>query len=325
VTVSETAPPDIHGAGRLIVFYTPAGVTASGTARTSGWDSRTTSCFYTPAGVTVSGTRACRTGSGTGRCFYTPAGVTVSGTLPRLRTLRPARTWLIRKGCLSEVREAESFCGHLRLRIRVALRHKHACVTLPSILAFPLVRSEVHLSGGTVNNQPNGEFSTWSIERLEAHAATLARGSKGLETVRVLAQSRVYHSDGDPHARLRWAKLSLTANQRVHGNSSWDRTRMLSQDFTLRTWIIEYLGPDDADADWNPEALAADSLAALTLDPGQAAAISKSWHALPVEQIAELRRHKILTAHLDTLIGYLQPGPATAQLSAWSQVRGRLP
>jgi hypothetical protein len=46
-------------------------------------------------------------------------------------------------------------------------------------LGLPAVRSEVHLSGDTVNDQPNGEFSTWSIERLEAHAATLARGGKG--------------------------------------------------------------------------------------------------------------------------------------------------
>ena len=44
---------------------------------------------------------------------------------------------------------------------------------------LPAVRSEVHLSGDTVNDQPNGEFSTWSIERLEAPPATLARGSKG--------------------------------------------------------------------------------------------------------------------------------------------------
>jgi hypothetical protein len=34
------------------------------------------------------------------------------------------------------------------------------------------------LSGDTVNDQPSGEFSAWSIERLEARAATLARGSK---------------------------------------------------------------------------------------------------------------------------------------------------
>lgn len=181
------------------------------------------------------------------------------------------------------------------------------------------------MSGDTVNDQPNGEFGTWSIERLEAHAATLARGSKGLETVRVLAQSHACQPDEDPHARLRWAKLSLAANRRAHGDSSWDQARMLSQAFMLRTWVIEHLGPDDGDTDWNPETLAADTLAALALDPSQAAAVSKSWDVLPVEQIAELRRHKLLTTHLDRLVCYLQPGPARGQLSAWSQVRGRLP
>ncbi|MGB6581705.1 MAG: hypothetical protein WBF34_27705 [Streptosporangiaceae bacterium] len=41
------------------------------------------------------------------------------------------------------------------------------------------------MSGDTVNDQPNGEFSTWSIERLEAHAATLARGGKGRGNARL--------------------------------------------------------------------------------------------------------------------------------------------
>jgi len=181
------------------------------------------------------------------------------------------------------------------------------------------------LSGDTVSDLPDGDLSAWTIERLEAHAAALAPGSKALETVRVLAQSHAYRSGEDPHARLRWARLSLDANRRAHGSGAWDRARMLSHDFMLRTWIIGHLGPDDADPNWSPEALAADTLAALTLDPGQAGTVPKSWHELPVEQIGELRRHKTLTAHLDTLIGYLQPGPARDQLSVWNQVRVRLP
>lgn len=181
------------------------------------------------------------------------------------------------------------------------------------------------MTGDTVSDLPNGELSAWTIERLEEHATTLAPGSKALETVRVLALSHAYGSGEDPRARLRWARLSLDANRRAHGSSAWDRTRMLSHDFMLRTWIIGHLGPDDADASWSPEALAVDTLAALTLDPGQAGTVSKSWHALPAEQIGELRRHKILTAHLDALIGYLQPGPARDQLSVWSQVRASLP
>ncbi|MFC0532050.1 hypothetical protein [Phytohabitans kaempferiae] len=45
---------------------------------------------------------------------------------------------------------------------------------------------------------------------------------------------------------------------------------MLAHNFALRTWIIEHLGPD-TDPDWDPESLAADTLAALTLDPTQLA------------------------------------------------------
>jgi hypothetical protein len=36
----------------------------------------------------------------------------------------------------------------------------------------------VHSSGDTVNDQPNGELSTWSTERLESHAATLAAAAR---------------------------------------------------------------------------------------------------------------------------------------------------
>jgi hypothetical protein len=83
--------------------------------------------------------------------------------------------------------------------------------------------------------------------------------------------------------------------------------------------------PDDADAARSPEALAADTLTALTLEPTQASSMAVSWRALPKEQIGELRRHKILTAHLEWLIGYLNPGPEKDQLIAWKKVRERLP
>jgi hypothetical protein len=45
-------------------------------------------------------------------------------------------------------------------------------------LGPPAARSEAHLSGDTVNDQPNGELSTWSTERLEArgHARRRSKG-----------------------------------------------------------------------------------------------------------------------------------------------------
>ncbi|MBG6136458.1 hypothetical protein [Longispora fulva] len=92
----------------------------------------------------------------------------------------------------------------------------------------------------------------------------------------------------------------------------------------LRTWIIEHLGPD-TDPDWNPATLAADTLAAFTFDLDQAGALSQGWHERPIEQIRELRDHKNLTAHLECLIGHLQPGPNTDLLAAWIEVRIHLP
>ena len=175
------------------------------------------------------------------------------------------------------------------------------------------------------HEQSSGDFTAWSIGQLEAHAATLAPGQMALETIRALAQSHAYQPSADQHMRRRWAKLSLYANARFHGEGPWDRARMFSHNFMLRTWVIEHLGPDNGDADWDPHAVAADTLAALTLEPSQARAIAASWPTLPIEQIGELRRHKNLTAHLDWLIGYLRAGPAKDQLIAWREAREHMP
>ena len=183
------------------------------------------------------------------------------------------------------------------------------------------------MSSGTLQDQPADDFSTWSIERLEALAATLARGDMTLETIRVLAQSHAYHPDRDEdrHARLRWAKLSLHATERAHGGRPRCRAGMLSNNFMFRTWVIGHIGPDNTDPDWNPEALAADTLAALTLEPAQAATIAASWRALPTGRIRELRDHRNLTLHLGNLIGFLPPGSAKDQLTAWTVAREHLP
>lgn len=169
---------------------------------------------------------------------------------------------------------------------------------------------------------PIRDLDTWTIDRLEAFAA--AQNGEELEQVRVIAQSHVYGSDEPRLARLRWAKLSLRANERLHGDGPWEHTRMASQAFMLRTWVIEHLGPD-ADLDWNPDILATDTLAALTVDPDHARTISANWRDLPIEQIGELRRQKNLTAHLDRLVDLLQPGATKDRLLIWTEVRKLLP
>ncbi|MEU8662263.1 hypothetical protein [Actinoplanes philippinensis] len=170
--------------------------------------------------------------------------------------------------------------------------------------------------------RPIEDLDSWTIEHLEAFAA--AQDGEELEQVRVVAQSHVYWSDEPRPARLRWAKLSLRASERLHGDGPWDHARMVSQAFALRTWVIEHLGSDE-DPDWNPEVLAADTLAALTVDPQHARTISAGWRDLPIEQIGELRRQKNITAHLDRLVNILEAGPAKDRLVIWVEVRQRLP
>jgi hypothetical protein len=81
----------------------------------------------------------------------------------------------------------------------------------------------------------------------------------------------------------------------------------------------------DGERDWNPEALAIDTLAALRLAPYRAESLAARWRDLPVEQIAEPRRHKNMTAHLDRLMPVLLPGPVEERIERWASVRRFLP
>lgn len=172
-------------------------------------------------------------------------------------------------------------------------------------------------------DQPDLDLSSWSIENLEAHLASLQSGQE-LKRIRTVAQSHVYRSAETRDVRVRWARLSLAANKRFHGDDPWGRARMHGQEFALRTWVIEHLGPE-ADPDWNPEALANDTLAALSLEPRQAESAAEDRRDLSIEQIGALRRHKNLTAHVDRLMPDLPPGPLKDQLATWASVRRHLP
>lgn len=181
------------------------------------------------------------------------------------------------------------------------------------------------MSDDADRNQLIPDLSTWTIDQFESHIAIL-EGRRELEQVRVVAQSNAYQTGESRDVRRRWATLSLTVNAQLRGDDPWDRARQWHQNFTLRAWIIEHLGPDEGpEGDWDPEALAADTLAVLSLDPDQAATMSTHWRDLPIEQIGELRRHRDLTAHLDKLVGYLQAGPAKERLTTWLGVREQLP
>jgi len=111
----------------------------------------------------------------------------------------------------------------------------------------------------------------------------------------------------------------------MHGTGPWQQARRACQNFRLRTWIIDDLGPDPADPDWDPDVLAADTLAELSLDPAEAHALAQRWRELPHDRIGELRRQKNLTAHLATLVHHVRPGRVRDTLVRWTEVRRHLP
>ncbi|MFJ4926226.1 hypothetical protein [Streptomyces sp. NPDC088736] len=179
------------------------------------------------------------------------------------------------------------------------------------------------MSSDAHREEPGHDLSTWTLGQLQTFIHD-ARGQQ-LETARVAAQGQAYDSSHPEEARRQWAKLSLLANRRMLDHAEGHPARVTQQDFMLRMWVIDRLGPDGTDPDWSPEALASDTLDALSFTPPQAAALAEGWRDFPTRQIRELRRHKNLTAHLESLVGYLAPGPVRERLVTWTATRPLLP
>ncbi|WP_256332607.1 hypothetical protein [Streptomyces sp. 2131.1] len=179
------------------------------------------------------------------------------------------------------------------------------------------------MSSDAHRDEPARDMSTWTLDQLQMFIHD-AHGQQ-LETARVAAQGHAYNSSRPLEARRHWAKLSLLANRRMLDSAERRSARVAQQDFMLRTWVIDRLGPDDTDPDWSPEALASDTLDTLTFTPTQAAGLAEGWRDLPIEQIRELRRQKNLTAHLESLVSHLTPGPVRERLVAWAATRPLLP
>jgi hypothetical protein len=178
-------------------------------------------------------------------------------------------------------------------------------------------RSSLDGHPGTAEaEQAPPDLSTWAIDRLEHHVATLV-DRRELDRARVAAQSHACQvGELAAGVRRRWAKLALAAIARLPGDDPTDRAEREQNNFLLRMWIIERLGPD-GDPDWDPAALAADTLAALALDADQAGAMATGWRHLPREQIAALHRHGRLTLHVHRLVHHLPSGPARDRLAGW--------
>ncbi|OQR65796.1 hypothetical protein B6E66_01580 [Streptomyces maremycinicus] len=179
------------------------------------------------------------------------------------------------------------------------------------------------MSSSGHREDPGRDVSTWTFDQLQTFIREA--GGRRLEAARVAAQGHAYDPSLPQEARRRWAKLSLLANRRMLDDAEEPSARVAQQDFMLRMWVIDRLGPDDTDPDWSPESLASDTLDALTLTLAEAAGLAEGWRDLPIERISELRWHKNLTAHLDSLVGYLEPGPVRERIAAWATTRRRLP
>ncbi|MEX2985622.1 hypothetical protein [Streptomyces sp. C36] len=179
------------------------------------------------------------------------------------------------------------------------------------------------MSSDADREEPSHALSAWPMERLWAFALE-AQGQE-LEAARVIAQAHADRCEELQETRRQWAKLSLQINQLLPSDTHWGRARLAQQNFMLRMRVIDQLGPDDEDQDWNPERLAVDTAAVLTLAPSDARALAGHWRSLGIDQIGELRRHKNLTAHLDRLVKHLRPSPTRDQLLVWAEIRRHLP
>ncbi|WP_329403404.1 hypothetical protein OG523_03555 [Streptomyces virginiae] len=146
-----------------------------------------------------------------------------------------------------------------------------------------------------------------------------------MELIREVTLSRAEDCHLTPEVRKQWAKLSLRVNARMHGDEPWQQARMAMHDAALRTRMIEQLGADANDPDWDPAEVVADVLGAVTPAPAEAHALCAGWQALPIEQIGALRRIKNVTASLARLVDHLQPGPLHAQAQEWVTLRQLLP
>jgi hypothetical protein len=172
-------------------------------------------------------------------------------------------------------------------------------------------------------NRRDLPLSEWTHDDLEAFLPDADDHQR--EAVRFLAGTRARLSAEPAPVRRRWAALALLVSRLDRDTSRHGRVRAAAHEFGLRMWGIEHLAPGRDDPAWDPSALASDTLDALLLTPSRAAALAAVRFALPVEQVLDLRHHKMLTEHVDRLLPHLPPGPTRDRLLPWTRVRLLLP
>ena len=181
------------------------------------------------------------------------------------------------------------------------------------------------MDGVSPQNRPIGDISVWAFEQVQAWANQSDHHGQELERIREVTVFHAQDEHLDPEDRKRWAKLSLQINARMNGDDSWQQAGTATNNFGLRALIIDRLGPDPHDPDWNPYRVAAEILGSLTMTPSHARDLSDHWHTLSIDQMGELRRIKNVTAPLKQLLRHVQPGPICDKAQEWLAIRGLLP
>jgi len=164
-----------------------------------------------------------------------------------------------------------------------------------------------------------------SLEEAQIWADRADLNGHAIEHLRWIALSRAQNTRLDGESRKKWAKLALRVNARADRDRPFAQARIAAQSAQLRTLIIDQLGPDRDDRDWDPDIVAADILADLTVQPARARELSGTWRDMPLDQMASLRGIKNVTAPLARLLPHLQPGTNCDLIREWIAVRNLLP
>ncbi len=123
--------------------------------------------------------------------------------------------------------------------------------------------------------------------------------------------------------RHMWAETAMYALARAE-DAGLDAVAANMSRFHLRAWMIVNLGPTDSPL-VNPDALAADILAALPLRREDAAEWAPGWRRRSHAEILALRQCKNLLAPAQVIRHRLSAGPTVRVLDQWLDLRERLP
>ncbi|WP_446038882.1 hypothetical protein [Streptomyces sp. SID1121] len=151
------------------------------------------------------------------------------------------------------------------------------------------------------------------------------RAGQKREHIRAVA---VFHAQDDNLAaplRKRWAKVALRVDARASADGPQERARVVVNNSSLRTFVIDRLGPDPEDPDWDPVRVVEYVLASVTLTAARVRELGPGWRRLDIERVRELRRIKNAVGSFPLLVRHLPAGALRDQAVEWLVIREVLP